>query len=76
MHKVSQGGVLPERPKSGFFKRPTAASKIDSSRPADLPNVLSDGSEDFVDLEDEVRHGGVTGQSSLDDQVGRGDVDQ
>jgi len=70
VQKVSQGGALPERLESGFFKRPTATSKIDGSRSAELPDILSDGSEDLVDLEDEVRHDWSGCQpSSPDEQV-------
>lgn len=63
VHKVTQGGVLPQRPKSGFFKSLTAASEIDGSRSTGLPNVLGDRSEEFVDLEDEVRHSGGVASS-------------
>jgi len=68
VHKVSQGGVLPERTtrKRGLFKCPTAASEFDCSGSANLPDILGDRSEDFIDLEDEVGYGGVGAE---DDQV-------
>ena len=73
VHKVTQGGVLPERPKSGFFKRLTATSEIDGSRSTGLPDVLGDWSEEFVDLEDEVGHsGGVVSPGRSGGRVGCG----
>jgi hypothetical protein len=51
--------AFPERTKGGLFKGPAATSELDGGRRTDLPNVLGDGSEDFVDLEDEVGHDGA-----------------
>jgi sugar lactone lactonase YvrE len=56
---VFQSGALPEWAESWLFKRLAAAGELDCSRPAGLSDILGDGSEDFVDLEDEVRHDGA-----------------
>jgi hypothetical protein len=56
---VFQSGALPEWTESWLFKRPAAAGKLDCGRPAGLSDILGNGSEDFVDLEDEVRHDGA-----------------
>ena len=50
VHKVSQGGIVPEWSESGLFKGPTAARKFDCGRSVDLSDIPSDGPEDFVDL--------------------------
>jgi hypothetical protein len=56
---VFQGGAFPEWTESWLFKRLAAAGKLDCGRPAGLSDILGDRSEDFVDLEDEVRYDGA-----------------